>query len=183
MKKSYCIISLMILVGLILVLFPKQVVDDSYILFRYAENFKNGNGLIWNIGEYTQSYTGILILALLIISPLSYVLTAQIIGVVSFLIGGHVLYLLSKESPVKWLILVCYLFSPAIYVHVFSGLETCLFMTLSFASVYFWKLHKEYWLLVSVVLISLSRPEGVIFAILFLINQKNKLVSKHKGKK
>ena len=148
-------------------IFPKQVVDDSYILFRYAENFRNGNGLVWNVGEYTESYTGVLTLILLIISPLNYVLTAQIIGVISFLTGGYVLYLLSKESPVKWLILVCYLFSPAIYVHVFSGLETCLFMTFSLVSIYFWQKKKEYLLLTSVILISLIRPEGALFAILF----------------
>ena len=173
--KKYLIISPITFITVILtilILFPKQIVDDSYILFRYAENFKNGNGLVWNVGEYTESYTGILLILFYIISPLSYIITAYIIGVVSFLLGGYIIYLIAKESPVKWLLLVCYSISPAIYVHVFSGLETCLFMTLSLAAIYSWRENKEHWLLLVTILLFLCRPEGIIYAILLSIKNK-----------
>jgi hypothetical protein len=174
-NKLYLILGILFLIipMVLIISFPKQVVDDSYILFRYAENFKNGNGLVWNRGEYLEAYTGILALILLIISPLDFILTTQLVGIISFFLGGIILYLLTKESSIKWLILICYMFAPAIYIHVFSGLETCLFMTLSLISIYFWKEEKEYYLLASLSLLTLTRPEGLLLAILLLLKKKN----------
>ena len=34
--------------------------DDAYISFRYARNFADGNGLVWNIGEQVEGYTNFL---------------------------------------------------------------------------------------------------------------------------
>lgn len=31
--------------------------DDAYISLRYSENFANGHGLVWNIGERVEGYT------------------------------------------------------------------------------------------------------------------------------
>src|SRR5258708_38848078 len=31
--------------------------DDSYITFRTVDNFVNGYGPVWNVGERVQSYT------------------------------------------------------------------------------------------------------------------------------
>lgn len=171
--EKIIVVLLFIIAMLFILLFPKQVVDDSYILFRYAENFKNGNGLVWNSGEHLEAYTGILTLIFLVISPLDFILTAQLIGITSFFLGGIILFLLTKESSIKWLILICYMFAPSIYIHIFSGLETCLFMTLSLISIYFWKEEKEYYLLGSLVLLTLTRPEGLLLAILLLLKKKN----------
>jgi hypothetical protein len=33
------------------------LVDDAYIAFRYAANFADGNGLVWNPGEPVEGYT------------------------------------------------------------------------------------------------------------------------------
>jgi Gpi18-like mannosyltransferase len=171
MKKPL-IILILIFVGTILYFFPKFTVDDSAILFRYADNFKETGSLVWNTGEYLESYTGLVLLLFLIVSPLPYILTVHIVGVISFLIGGYILYLLLKDSIVKEVILFCYLFSPTIYVHVYSGLETVLFTTLTLASIYFWKEQRKYCLLVSLVVLTLTRPEGIILSILLLINQR-----------
>jgi hypothetical protein len=34
--------------------------DDAYISLRYARNFADGNGLVWNIGEQVEGYTNYL---------------------------------------------------------------------------------------------------------------------------
>lgn len=39
--------------------------DDSFITFRYVENFVHGNGLVFNIGEKVEGYTNFLWLLLL----------------------------------------------------------------------------------------------------------------------
>lgn len=32
-------------------LFLKCLAEDSFISFRFAKNFANGHGLVWNLGE------------------------------------------------------------------------------------------------------------------------------------
>lgn len=34
--------------------------DDAFISFRYARNFAEGNGLVWNVGERVEGYTNFL---------------------------------------------------------------------------------------------------------------------------
>lgn len=166
MNRLYIILFITVI---FLFIMPKIQVDDSYILMRYADNFKVGNGLVWNTGEYLQSYTGILMLSLYIISPLPYLVTAYIVGIVSFLLGGWFLCLLLKNSPVLNLILIIYAISPIAYLHIFSGLETILFTTISLSSIYFWRGKMKWLLLVSLILLFLTRPEGVLLSVLLII--------------
>ena len=39
--------------------------DDAYITLRYARNFLDGSGFVWNPGEYVQGYTNFLHLILI----------------------------------------------------------------------------------------------------------------------
>ena len=41
------------------------LVDDAYISFRYAANFANGHGLVWNVGTPVEGYTCLLWVLLL----------------------------------------------------------------------------------------------------------------------
>ena len=34
-----------------------MAIDDSYISFRYARNVLDGNGLVYNPGQYVEGYT------------------------------------------------------------------------------------------------------------------------------
>ncbi|MEX0749677.1 MAG: hypothetical protein WD359_02625, partial [Dehalococcoidia bacterium] len=34
--------------------------DDAYISYRYAQNFADGMGLVWNRGEWVEGYTNFL---------------------------------------------------------------------------------------------------------------------------
>ncbi|MCR1795473.1 hypothetical protein K0V43_18055, partial [Leptospira sp. id769339] len=38
----------------------KFLQDDAFITFRYSENFVNGFGIVFNIGEYLEGYTNFL---------------------------------------------------------------------------------------------------------------------------
>jgi arabinofuranosyltransferase len=38
----------------------RETIDDAFISYRYASNFANGFGLVYNIGEYVEGYTNLL---------------------------------------------------------------------------------------------------------------------------
>ncbi|UCE36568.1 MAG: hypothetical protein JSW00_13765 [Thermoplasmata archaeon] len=44
---------------------PAIEIDDAYISFRYARNFVNGNGLVFNVGEHVEGYSNFLWVILL----------------------------------------------------------------------------------------------------------------------
>ncbi|VVB75586.1 Uncharacterised protein [Candidatus Tiddalikarchaeum anstoanum] len=68
-KKKLAII-LAIIISFSIVLANAWVTDDAFITFRYVNNFVNGYGLVYNIGERVQGYTHPLWLGLLIIGGL-----------------------------------------------------------------------------------------------------------------
>src|SRR5262245_10792520 len=49
-----------VVVSLVLAWIERAVVDDAFIYFRYAENFANGRGLVWNVGERVDGATSFL---------------------------------------------------------------------------------------------------------------------------
>jgi len=62
------ILALVLVAGLALAWQTKSLFDDSFISFRYAENFLDGHGLVYNIGERVEGYTNflwVMVLALL----------------------------------------------------------------------------------------------------------------------
>lgn len=46
--------------GLALVISRASLVDDAFVSFRYARNFAEGHGLVFNIGERVEGYTNFL---------------------------------------------------------------------------------------------------------------------------
>lgn len=50
----------LILAALGLAWFNRFVQDDAFISFRYARNFAEGHGLVWNVGERVEGYTNFL---------------------------------------------------------------------------------------------------------------------------
>lgn len=48
-----------------LLMFNGYLVDDAYISFRFIKQWTNGNGLVFNIGEYVESYSNFLWVMLL----------------------------------------------------------------------------------------------------------------------
>lgn len=103
------------------------ICDDAYITYRTIDNFVNGYGLTWNIGERVQTYTHPLWLFLLTIF---YFFTKEVYFttiIVSFLISVVTAYLiinrLSVSSFNSLLILFLLMFSKSFIEYSTSGLE------------------------------------------------------------
>ena len=180
-KYLYLYGIILIFVSAFLVIYPKWVVDDTYILFRYADNLANHSLLTWNVGaDPIEGYTGIvlvLMLSLFIKIGVPPLLTTHIIGTVALILGGFALYLVLNELEVRdanrFVIVSLYFITPALYLHALSGLETVLFTTAVTISYYFLlsclgarqpRSRGEITLFSTLLITSLIRPEGVALA-------------------
>lgn len=177
-KNNYLLICISIS-GIILLFFPKWIVDDSFILFRYAENFVTKGELNWNIGENpVEGYTGVLSVLLLSIGyllKLNPILISHTIGVTSLIFSIVLIYFIQLKininQKIAFIITLMFSTAPAIYTHVFSGLETILFIFLILAVVYFGltlfeKKNNNIIYFIVLLLLSLVRPEGLFFSVL-----------------
>jgi len=150
--------------------------DDAYITFRYVENFVNGDGLVFNIGERVEGYTNFLWTLLLILGRLAgleLVMLSRILGVICGAGTILVLYFLSGRFFSKsnlWRGMVCLLFGSSLSFAYWSiaGLETAAFTLALTASIYLY-IKRSYMFGPVAVLATLLRPEGIlVFAILLL---------------
>lgn len=159
-----------ILLGVICLIFvylcfqTKFVQDDAYITFRYVENFINGNGLVFNIGEKVEGYTNFLWLILLSIFA---VLGMNMIDISQYLsVGFGVMTLImtykvssliilndtssiskkgksstEDESPAKLLDLVPVILTASVGAFQYwsiSGMETSMFVALCLLAIYYY---------------------------------------------
>jgi arabinofuranosyltransferase len=104
MKKAYISIGLTVVIFVILLLhidYLRFVCDDAFISFRYAKNFVEGHGLVYNIGERVEGYTNFLwtlLVSLFMKMGLDVVVVSQVLGALFSL--GTVLLLLRLN---RWL--------------------------------------------------------------------------------
>ncbi len=154
--------------------------DDAYISFRYAENFLNGHGLVFNIGERVEGYTNFLWVMLLALAKglfgIDYLPVSQVLGVASgaalfvlllllvqhhyegrtgLLYAGLCLAMLSNLAMAYWAI---------------ASLETAAFTCMVIAAVVMEYLRPRVTPAL-LVIASLLRPEGVIVFGIILINR------------
>ena len=153
--------------------------DDSYITFRYAANYADGHGLVWNIGERVEGYTNFLWLALLIFfhsfgAP--YLLAAKTLGAMSGIAAIIVMFRLAREiapeSGLRASLAVAGLIAGnyAFVYWTIAGLETPLFAALIFGA--FLLYHRRSWLLAPLItLAALTRPEGALLAMFFPLHR------------
>jgi len=103
MKKAYVPIILIAIIVVILlahVNYLRFVCDDAFISFRYAKNFVEGNGLVYNIGERVEGYTNFLwtlLLSLFMKMGLDPVVMSQILGVLFSLATVFLLLRLNRR--------------------------------------------------------------------------------------
>lgn len=169
-----------VLCGLALILMPSWTVDDAYIAYRYGKNLLVNGELNWNPGEPpVEGYTGVL---LPLISAGLHSFTDNIVPFIRLislycLLGSAIfLYILARRFNVSRIIssitVLLFCLAPMLYVHVFSGLETLLFTYLFISSIYqIIRLMDKGWpwigsmlLVPSLILLSLCRPEGMLFS-------------------
>lgn len=186
MKKHHVVyVAVAIIVLLILAIFPKWVVDDAFISFRYAYNFINYGEFTYNIGENpVEGYTGILMplgIALGLNLGITPKLMSHLIGILSFLVVlitlHNILTRFCSRSFIYLSMLFLFVTAPFIYTHVFSGLETLPFIALLLVSSL--QLHTIISLrsssfvhysaiALSLFALSLCRPEGAIYTIIVM---------------
>jgi len=150
----------------------KNLVDDAYISARYARNFANGFGLVFNRGEAAarvEGYSNFLWVVLLALGwkgGFSMRFTAQFAGVLFSLFSSALLFFwVRKETGRKWLALACSgLLATNLHFAVWSveGLETPLFSLLIMAVVYSLSLERKRLAMVMALLAALTRPDGIL---------------------
>jgi len=187
----------------------KFLQDDAYISFRFIENFVNGNGLVFNIGEKVEGYTNLLWVLILSglkvvgfnIESLSQYLSVFFGVVVLFItyalsdiykIHGNSQAVKKSKTPVQnsssgyidLIPSVMLVFTASFIFWSVSGMETTMFMAFSLAGIYFYIKGKDsekvnYLFPLFILLSTLTRPEGLYFFGLIIIH---KFLFSHKEK-
>ena len=152
--------------------------DDAYISFRYAANFLDGKGLVFNAGERVEGYTNFLWVMLMALFKgllgIDYLLTSRFFGVLS---GAFIFYLLyrllrSHFEQLHWLIYaalaVMLLSNQSLAYWSIASLETSAFACMALSALVA-EYRKPQLTPALLVIATLLRPEGaVVFgAILF----------------
>jgi arabinofuranosyltransferase len=156
------------------------VQDDAYISFRYAANFLDGNGLVYNIGERVEGYTNFLwVISLALLKELfslDFVPMARFLSFISaamiFVLGALLIRRLVEKNHLPILIsfVILLLSCPALPYWTISGLETTAFAFLCFASL-FAEYRKPTFTPAILALATLVRPEGGLVFIIILIHR------------
>ncbi|MFX0134491.1 MAG: hypothetical protein ACFFDN_12700 [Candidatus Hodarchaeota archaeon] len=192
------IISIIIIIVHNMLIFP-WMLDDSYISFRYAENFASGQGLVYNIDDKVEGYTNFLWVVFLGLGKkigIDIIIFSKIlgtlfcIGCIFLLINSHrIIKNISASISITATLFLgtCGIFTP----WATSGMEVSMFAFFILFSVLLYVSTKQStntnWRLGFVGFISaistMIRPEGMlIFVIIFIdqlvesIKSKNRLI-------
>jgi hypothetical protein len=125
----------------ILVVTPKPYIDDFFIGTRYATNWVQGNGIVYNPGEPVEGYTAfgwVALLALALRLGMSDLLLLQIVGVCSQIGSLVLVYAMGRgagRSPLRSLFAPALLaFQLSFVVYPMMGMSTSWFaVTLTLA--------------------------------------------------
>lgn len=192
--KSLLILIAIFTVFLILCLKISFLSDDAFISYRYAQNFVNGYGLVFNPGEKVEGYTNFLwviisaVLMKLNIDPLTGTRTLTLIFsfltiLVTYLIATEIFKI---QSLISFLSSVLLALNPGFVLWSYSGMETIFFtflVTLGnyFVLKYLCEVRNKFIVYSSVLfsIASLTRPEGAFifflnFLFLVIMSFKNK---------
>jgi arabinofuranosyltransferase len=183
-KISYLIIVLALMTAIYhQSLFLSWTSDDAFISYRYAENLSRGKGLVFNPGERVEGFSNFLwtlVLALFSFIGLSPLWVSKTISfcfsllIIFFTYKTAIAYGLDKSaSSICSLILA---FSSSLAYYAMSGLETVFYSFLLLLAVFINKRYEEeptlkYFasLYIILLLISLTRPEGLLFLLVSLL--------------
>jgi len=151
--------------------------DDAFISYRYAKNFIQGKGLVFNSGERVEGYTNFLWIMLLSFFGrvgLDMLVVSMALGVAFGAFSIFMVYRIFSLffSKKNWILafsapLLLTLNSALAYWSI-SGMETSLFLMLTLSTIYFY-LHGQRMVVPFAVLATLTRPEGaLVFAIILI---------------
>jgi hypothetical protein len=153
------------------------VSDDAYISFRYAKNFINGHGLVWNIGEKpVEGYTNFLwVIVISIFMKMTFepALVSKVLGTFFGLFTILMVYLfpvfiLQRKNLLNLIAPVILACCGPFAAWSTGGLETHMFTAfiLAGAIAYLYEMHHEETIPLSssilFTLACLTRPEGLL---------------------
>jgi arabinofuranosyltransferase len=161
-------------------------IDDVFISLRYVWNITNGYGPVFNPGERIEAISNpswVWLLSCIsyigrINDPIILLYTAKITGTLIFIFSGILFFkflksLLNNEYY-AFLLSLIFTLNPYIASYAISGLENSLIYFLFISCLYttniYFLRNKVIWLLMSgfsIGLLSISRPEGIIYIISF----------------
>ena len=156
------------------------VEDDAFISMRYAHNFVNGSGLVFNPGERVEGYSNlawVLYAGLAIklnLAPLLILrITAVLAGMAALVLSWRAARILWPGAGMSALAAPLFLaLNPMLPRHSTTGLETVPFAALIMAgfvtSTKRPTSNSSGIFLLLLVLLVFMRPEGIVFALLFL---------------
>ncbi|MBS1516817.1 MAG: hypothetical protein JSS91_01885 [Bacteroidetes bacterium] len=171
------------------------IIDDLYIYFRYVDNFTKGNGIVFNTGERVEgfsSFSWFLILSLIKSAGLPLEMTSKLAGIMFAFAGAACLYFICKGSGLSkyYLPALCLMvFNLPFILWSVSGFEIMMFIFLllmSFLMIIRITSDSGFsaFLVSLIFLISVSRPEGVIFSagmlcFIYIFSMNRKLLLKY----
>jgi arabinofuranosyltransferase len=185
------VIGCMLFIGFV---FSLGLIDDSYISLRFARNFANGHGLVFNVGEKVEGYTCFLwvwLLGLLkrAFAGLDLAVAAKYLGIGLGALGLLVIYrsadllqrtagrsqFIASATPFSLVLVAANL--PFVFWS-FSGMETGLYLLLLVGSTYYLlryltddagHLKDVFFSSVLLVLACMTRPETYVIPICNLV--------------
>lgn len=170
-RQKYYLYAAIGVVGLIISFLNRNVhVDDALIYYRYVENFINGNGLVYNIGERFNALTSPLYIyiSILLSSITREVELTQVCLNAVLMIASSILIfnILSKTKDKTTGLFASLLFISSKYFYSVFGLETNLFILICLLCIYSYISLNSRLLAIFSALLLLTRGEGLFLVVI-----------------
>jgi hypothetical protein len=153
-------------------IYIRLTIDDAFITFRYGLNLAETGAWTWNPGESpTEAYTNFTYAVLSVVPHMLGLDVVLFFKLVSLGLMCLFVYLIITHTPDKvsrYLALFAVAANPAFHIHLYSGLETPLFILLLYY-VFLKVLTRESgselpWSVpIALLLLPLTRPEGLAY--------------------
>ncbi len=147
-------------------------VDDALISFRYGRILVTHHVWNWNpSGPRQEAYTSAVYTALSIVPAFLHLPTAMFFKCIGLLCVGAMVFRLRKAATTRFAVVLGILLiglDPWVWIHAYSGLETPLYMLLILEMglcVERASIVSPYYVYTLFLLLPLTRPEGIVFAI------------------
>jgi hypothetical protein len=148
LKSTTCFKILLVLIGIHTLFYNFMYLnfmqDDAYIFLRYAKNFADGKGLVFNEGEHVEGFTSFLwtiILSAFLKVGIDPILSLKIMGTLGGLCAALAFTEFSRKffygHPIYILTSLYYSFYASLIIWTQSGLETALFNCFIICALYY----------------------------------------------
>jgi len=165
--------------------------DDTFINFRYIDNFLNGNGLVYNSGEYVEGFTSLswlIILTIVKVLGFDLIIASQYLSIFFGALIIFIIYLFSNHFKDSVYIFISsaalMISSPGFIYWTVSGMETSFFVVLVLLMVlaYIYKnnlFSNSYFFIASFIAVITRQEAAALFFIIllydFLVNKSQYL--------